>query len=48
MELFIKDYGIMIINMEKEKKNVYIYIKLYIFLGVDNSSYNGDYFEGKK
>lgn len=45
MVLYMKVIGKMIYNMDKEKKNV---DKKINFIGADNSSYKGDYFEGKK
>ena len=40
----MKGSGETIYSMEKEKKNVILIIKL----GVDNSSYKGEYVDGKK
>lgn len=41
MELFIKVIGKVIINMVKEKKDV---LNIKMQLGVDNSTYKGEYF----
>lgn len=41
----MKDIGKMIYNMVKEKRNVDTIFNL---IGADNSSYKGDYYEGKK